>query len=374
MNWKYIVVGAGFSGAVLAEKIANELNEEVLIIESRNHIGGNAYDCYDENGIMVHKYGPHIFHTAHKDVWNYLSQFTKWIPYQHKVLGLIDGKKVPIPFNLNTLHSLYPKSLAEKIEGILLEKYGLGSKVSIIDLRESGDKDLKELAEFVYQKVFLNYTIKQWDYKPEELAENVTGRVPVVVGRDDRYFQDKYQGIPKLGYTQIFEKMLSNPKIHIMLQTDFFKIKDQLKYEKLVYTGMLDQFFEYSEGRLPYRTLDFEWENLQKEWFQDAGTENYPNNYDFTRITEYKHYTSQKTDTTTIMKEYSRLYDETKGDVPYYPIPKDEFLEQKSRYEKLIKKEKDVLFLGRLATYNYFNMDQVILAALNSFGELKKSI
>jgi UDP-galactopyranose mutase len=245
MNWKYIVVGAGFSGAVLAEKIANELNEEVLIIESRNHIGGNAYDCYDENGIMVHKYGPHIFHTAHKDVWNYLSQFTKWIPYQHKVLGLIDGKKVPIPFNLNTLHSLYPKSLAEKIEGILLEKYGLGSKVSIIDLRESGDKDLKELAEFVYQKVFLNYTIKQWDYKPEELAENVTGRVPVVVGRDDRYFQDKYQGIPKLGYTQIFEKMLSNPKIHIMLQTDFFKIKDQLKYEKLVYTGMLDQFFEY---------------------------------------------------------------------------------------------------------------------------------
>ncbi|ADU95595.1 UDP-galactopyranose mutase [Geobacillus sp. Y412MC52] len=378
----YVVVGAGFAGAVIAERIATQLNEKVLVIEKRNHIGGNAYDYYDENGILVHKYGPHIFHTRSREVWDYLSQFTDWHLYHHHVLGSIDGKKVPIPFNLNTLHELLPESLARLLEEKLVSKFGYNVKVPILKLRETDDKDLKFLADFVYEKVFLNYTTKQWGMKPEELDPTVTGRVPVYISRDNRYFQDAYQGMPKEGYTKIFEKLLSHSNIKLMLNTDYKEVIDiDVKNGKislfgqefkgiLVYTGKIDEFFNYEFGELPYRSLRFEFENIQKEFVQPVGTINYPNEYQFTRITEFKHLTGQEHSSTTIVKEYPQGYERNvKGkDIPYYPIPKKENLELYAKYKERARQFPHVFFVGRLAEYRYYDMDAVIARALTVFN------
>ncbi|AKM20399.1 MULTISPECIES: UDP-galactopyranose mutase [Geobacillus] len=377
----YVVVGAGFAGAVIAERIATQLNEKVLVIEKRNHIGGNAYDYYDENGILVHKYGPHIFHTRSREVWDYLSQFTDWHLYHHHVLGSIDGKKVPIPFNLNTLHELLPESFARPLEEKLVSKFGYNVKVPILKLRETDDKDLKFLADFVYEKVFLNYTTKQWGMKPEELDPTVTGRVPVYISRDNRYFQDAYQGMPKEGYTKIFEKLLSHSNIKLMLNTDYKEVIDiDVKNGKislfgqefkgiLVYTGKIDEFFNYEFGELPYRSLRFEFENIQKEFVQPVGTINYPNEYQFTRITEFKHLTGQEHSSTTIVKEYPQGYERNvKGkDIPYYPIPKKENLELYAKYKEWARQFPHVFFVGRLAEYRYYDMDAVIARALTVF-------
>ncbi|MGG4406335.1 UDP-galactopyranose mutase [Geobacillus stearothermophilus] len=378
----YVVVGAGFAGAVIAERIATQLNEKVLVIEKRNHIGGNAYDYYDENGILVHKYGPHIFHTRSREVWDYLSQFTDWHLYHHHVLGSIDGKKVPIPFNLNTLHELLPESLARPLEEKLVSKFGYNVKVPILKLRETDDKDLKFLADFVYEKVFLNYTTKQWGMKPEELDPTVTGRVPVYISRDNRYFQDAYQGMPKEGYTKIFEKLLSHSNIKLMLNTDYKEVIDiDVKNGKIslfgqefkgifVYTGKIDEFFNYEFGELPYRSLRFEFENIQKEFVQPVGTINYPNEYQFTRITEFKHLTGQEHSSTTIVKEYPQGYERNvKGkDIPYYPIPKKENLELYAKYKERARQFPHVFFVGRLAEYRYYDMDAVIARALTVFN------
>ncbi|MGP3561695.1 UDP-galactopyranose mutase [Geobacillus sp. BK01] len=378
----YVVVGAGFAGAVIAERIATQLNEKVLVIEKRNHIGGNAYDYYDENGILVHKYGPHIFHTRSREVWDYLSQFTDWHLYHHHVLGSIDGKKVPIPFNLNTLHELLPESLARPLEEKLVSKFGYNVKVPILKLRETDDKDLKFLADFVYEKVFLNYTTKQWGMKPEELDPTVTGRVPVYISRDNRYFQDAYQGMPKEGYTKIFEKLLSHSNIKLMLNTDYKEVIDiDVKNGKIslfgqefkgifVYTGKIDEFFNYEFGELPYRSLRFEFENIQKEFVQPVGTINYPNEYQFTRITEFKHLTGQEHSSTTIVKEYPQGYErKVKGkDIPYYPIPKKENLELYAKYKERARQFPHVFFVGRLAEYRYYDMDAVIARALTVFN------
>lgn len=379
----YVVVGAGFAGAVIAERIATQLNEKVLVIEKRNHIGGNAYDYYDENGILVHKYGPHIFHTRSKEVWDYLSQFTDWYLYHHHVLGSIDGKKVPIPFNLNTLYELLPESLAKPLEEKLVNKFGYNVKVPILKLRETDDQDLKFLADFVYDKVFLNYTTKQWGMKPEELDPTVTGRVPVYISRDNRYFQDAYQGMPKEGYTKIFEKLLFHSNIKLMLNTDYKEVIEidfkngnislfgQEFKGTLIYTGKIDEFFNYEFGELPYRSLRFEFENIQKEFVQPVGTVNYPNEYQFTRITEFKHLTGQKHSSTTIVKEYPQDYERNvKGkDIPYYPIPRKENLELYARYKERAKQFSNVLFVGRLAEYRYYDMDAVIARALKVFKD-----
>lgn len=379
--FRYVVVGAGFAGAVIAERIASQLGEKVLVIEKRNHIGGNAYDYYDEQGVLVHKYGPHIFHTRSKEVWDYLSQFTDWHLYEHRVLGSIDGKQVPIPFNLNTLHELLPKSVADRLEEKLVQTFGYNTKIPILRLRETNDGDLQFLSQFIYDKVFLNYTMKQWGMRPEDLDATVTGRVPVYISRDDRYFQDMYQGTPKQGYTKVFENMLSHPNIKLLLNTDYKEVL-QIDFRdpciqlfgrtytgKLIYTGKIDEFFQYEFGELPYRSLRFEFERIDEEYYQSVGTVNYPNEYTFTRITEFKHLTGQKHKATTIVKEYPQAYERNvKGrDIPYYPIPKKENIALYTKYKERAKQFSQVLFVGRLAEYRYYDMDAVIAMALKTF-------
>lgn len=377
--YDYVIVGAGLAGCVMAERIGNVLNKKVLIIEKRNHIGGNCYDYHDKNGILIHKYGPHIFHTNLENVWKYLSNFTNWYRYQHKVLGFIDGKNVPIPFNLNTLNNLLPESIAKNLENKLIDNFGIDEKIPILKLKDI--EDFKFLSNFVYEKIFLNYTKKQWGMKPDDLDPSVTERVPVFISKDNRYFQDKYQGIPREGYTKIFERMLKNENIKIMLSTDFKEIITIYNnylclfgnkfMGKLIFTGKIDEFFDYKFGELPYRSLKFDFEKINQEYFQEVGTINYPNDYDFTRITEFKHFTYQKHPNTTIVKEFPQEHNKNiKGkDIPYYPIPKKENVDIYEKYKEESNKYNNVFFVGRLAEYCYYNMDIVIHRALETFEE-----
>ncbi|MCM8901686.1 UDP-galactopyranose mutase [Caldicoprobacter algeriensis] len=356
--YDFVVVGAGFAGCVLAERIANDLKKKVLVIEKRNHIGGNAYDYYNEDGILVHKYGPHIFHTNNKEVWDYLSRFTEWYYYQHRVLAYVDGMYVPIPINLNTINKLYntnftPKQLAEYFEKI---------KENRQEILNSEDVIVSRVGRELYEKFFKGYTKKQWDLYPSELSPEVTSRVPIRINRDDRYFTDRYQGLPKYGYTRMFEKMLENEKIHIMLKTDYKEVINSIEYGYLIYTGPIDYFFDYKYGKLPYRSLRFEFETLDCEKYQEAGTVNYPNDYDFTRITEFKYLTGQKHNKTTIVREYSAAEGE-----PYYPILQNENIERYKMYENEANKLKNVFFIGRLANYKYYNMDKVVEQALKLY-------
>jgi len=376
----YLIVGSGFAGSVIAERIANVLNKKVLIIEKRNHIGGNCYNYKDENGIIIHKYGPHLFHTNDKQVFDYLSNFTDWNIYHHRVLAFIDGKKVPIPFNFNTIEQLFPSTLAQKLQEKLLNRYQYGSKVPILELKKEQDKDLRFLADFVYEKVFKNYTAKQWNMKPEDIDPEVTARVPVFIGKDDRYFNDKYQAIPKDGYTKIFERMLNHPNIKLMLNTDYKEVID-IDFEnkkiyffgkefkgKLIFTGMIDELFNYEFGKLPYRSLDLRLETIEKEQFQEVATVNYPNDYNFTRITEFKHIHPAKTEKTTILKEYPKEYKE--GDTPYYPVFTPENRQKYNQYRELLTDFKQIVPVGRLADYRYYDMDDIVKKALDVFENL----
>jgi len=373
----YIIVGAGFAGSVMAERIANVLNKKVLIIEKRNHIAGNCYDERIEN-ILVHKYGPHLFHTSLKEVWDYLSNFTDWDIYNHRVLAFIDGQKVPIPFNFNTLYEVFPNELAKRIEKKLLENYKYNSKVPILELKKSKDKDLQFLADYVYEKIFVNYTAKQWNKKPEEIDSEVTARVPVFVGKDNRYFNDKYQGVPKDGYTKLFQNMLNHPNIKIMLNTGFkevIKIEDKKIYflnqefkGKLIFTGMIDELFDYKFGKLPYRSVRMKFEIIEKKYYQEVATVNYPNNYDFTRITEFKHIHPIKTNKTIILKEYPQKYIKNKN-TPYYPIFTKENQEKYNKYLEYSKSFENIILVGRLAEYKYYDMDDIVKRALEVFGE-----
>ena len=367
MKFDWLIVGAGYSACVLAERIASQLGQRVLIIERRDHIGGNAYDYFNEHGILVHKYGPHIFHTKSKKVWDYLSQFTEWRLYFHHVLGVVDGKKVPIPFNLNSLYALFPPRYAEKLEGLLLEHYGFGVKIPILKLRESASGDLSFLADYIYENVFYRYTTKQWELKPEELDRAVTGRVPVYISRDDRYFQDPYQAMPKHGYTEMFRRMLAQPNIKVLLNTDYREIINDVKFNRMIYTGPIDTFFDYMYGELPYRSLRFQFETLDQQYYQEVGTVNYPNEYDITRITEQKYLSGQTLPKTTLVMEYPQPYVPGKND-PYYPIPREE---NRERYDLYLKESQElkgtVIFAGRLAEYKYYDMDQAALRALGLF-------
>ncbi len=376
----YVIIGTGFAGSVLAERIATQLNKKVLMIEKRNHIGGNAYDSYDSQGILIHNYGPHIFHTKVKKVWDYLSNFTDWHLYHHKVLGVIDGQKVPIPFNLNSINQVFPKNLAERLEKKLIENFGYNKKVPILKLREVEDTDLKFLADYIYEKVFLGYTTKQWGVTPEELDPSVTGRVPVYISRDDRYFQDPYQGMPKEGYTKLFERMLDHGNIKILLNTDYKEVL-QFNFETgeanlfgqkfrgpIIYTGPIDYFFDYKFGQLPYRSLNFVFEQFNQEQVQEVGTVNYPNDYNFTRITEFKHLTNQSSDKTTTVKEFSQEYIPGEN-IPYYPIKNENNLELYRLYKEEARKYDNLIFIGRLAEYQYYDMDMVVAKALRVFEE-----
>lgn len=365
-----LIVGCGISGAVMANKIATELAEEVLIIDEKPHIAGNCYDYWDKNGICVHQYGTHIFHTNLKNVWDYLSNFTKWYPYMHQVKGYIDGQEVPIPFNLNSIHQVFPEYIADKLEQKLVDRFGFNVKVPILQLRGIGDKDLEFLADYVYEKVFLNYTLKQWGMKPEDLDPAVTGRVPVYISRDNLYFQDTYQGIPLEGYTKVIEKMLNHPKIQIKLNTKFEEIKDQVSYKRLFYTGPIDEFFNYELGELPYRSLKFDFMEFNKPYFQSCACINYPNNYDFTRIGEYKYLLDNRSEKTVVSFECPEVFERGKNE-RYYPIVKDENSELYAKYLEKIKGLPNVYFFGRLGDYKYYDMDKAINRALELFESIK---
>lgn len=365
-----LIVGCGISGAVMANKIATELHEEVLIIDEKPHIAGNCYDYWDKNGICVHQYGTHIFHTNLKNVWDYLSNFTKWYPYMHQVKGYIDGQEVPIPFNLNSIRQVFPVSIADKLEQKLIDRFGFDTKVPILQLRGTDDKDLEFLADYVYEKVFLHYTLKQWGMKPEDLDPAVTGRVPVYISRDNRYFQDTYQGIPLEGYTKVVEKMLDHPKIQVKLNTKFKEIKDKVSYKRLFYTGPIDEFFDYELGELPYRSLKFEFMEFNKPYFQSGACINYPNNYDFTRIGEYKYFLDNRSEKTVVSFEYPQAFERGKNE-RYYPIVKNENNELYAKYLEKIKDLPNVYFLGRLGDYKYYDMDKAINRALELFESIK---
>ncbi len=366
--YDYLIVGAGFSGCVLAERIANELGKKCLLIDKRNHIGGNAYDYHNEHGILIHKYGPHIFHTNSQKVVDYLSRFTKWNEYEHKVLALVDGKYIPVPFNLNSLHQIFRYEKAIHYEKLLLSNFGYGSKIPILQLRTSLNPEIVELAEFIYHKIFLNYTIKQWNLDPEDLDPAVTARVPVLVSHDDRYFQDSFQSMPRDGYSEMFQNMVgNNPKIDIALNTDYSAIVKATQFNKLIFTGPIDEYFDYSYGPLPYRSLKFEHETYDYEHYQPTGTVNFPNNFDYTRRTEMKYLTFERSSKTTCMVEYPQPFIIGEND-PYYPIPQACNHDLYNKYARAAEKISDtVTFCGRLADYKYYNMDQVVARALHIF-------
>ena len=369
-----IIIGAGFAGATVANVLANK-GKNVLIIDNRDHIGGNAYD-YMEEDILIHKYGPHIFHTNSKDVFDYLSNFTEWYKYEHKVLGHVDNKLVPIPFNFKSIEECLPEK-AEKLIDLLKKDYGEGKKVPIMELLSNENEDIRYLANYIYEHVFKYYTMKQWDMKVEELDSAVSARVPVNTSYDDRYFNDAYQYMPKEGYTKLIGKMLDNEHIEVLLGTnvtDILKLEDGTIYYNgevfegdVYYTGALDELFEYKYGELPYRSLDLILERLNKT-FQDAATENYPeNDVKFTRITEYKHFMEvEPKGVTYIHTEYPFPYRRNGevGNVPYYPIIKDENQALYETYVKEASKYPKLHLIGRLAEYKYYNMDAIVLKAL----------
>lgn len=369
-----IIIGAGFAGAAVANVLANK-GKNVLIIDKRDHIGGNAYD-YMEEDILIHKYGPHIFHTNSKEVFDYLSNFTEWYKYEHKVLGHVDNKLVPIPFNFKSIEECLPEK-AEKLIELLKKDYGEGKKVPIMELLSNENEDIRYLANYIYEHVFKYYTMKQWDMKVEELDSAVSARVPVNTSYDDRYFNDTYQYMPKEGYTKLIEKMLDNEHIEVLLNTNvtnILKLDDGTIYYNGVpftgdvyYTGALDELFDYKHGELPYRSLDLILERLNRT-FQNAATENYPeNDVKFTRITEYKHFMEDEPKGVTyIHTEYPFPYKRNGevGNVPYYPIIKDENQALYETYVKEASKYPKLHLIGRLAEYKYYNMDAIVLKAL----------
>jgi UDP-galactopyranose mutase len=357
----YLIVGAGFAGSVLAERLATIGNKKVLIIDSRNHIAGNAFDYFNDDGVLIHKYGPHIFHTNSKNIIDYLGQFTAWRPYEHRVLASVDGQLLPIPINLNTINKLYGLNLSSDE----LEKFYQKRAEKIDKIKTSEDVVISKVGRDLYEKFFKGYTKKQWDLDPSQLDASVAARVPVRVNKDDRYFTDAFQLMPLHGYTKMFENMLSHPNIKVMLNTDYREIADVFPYKNLIYTGPIDEYFNYCYGKLPYRSIEFKFETLDVEKYQSTGTINYPNDYAYTRITEFKYLTGQQHKKTTVVYEFPTA----EGD-PYYPIPRQENAAIYKKYEALAENMTNTYFTGRLATYKYYNMDQVVAQSLTLFKKL----
>lgn len=357
----YLIVGAGFAGSVLAERLATVEDASVLVIDRRNHIAGNAYDHYDDAGVLIHKYGPHIFHTNSEKVFQYLSRFTAWRPYEHRVLTSVDGQLVPMPINADTLNKLYGLSLTCH----QVDEYLASVAEPREALRTSEDVVVNRVGRDLYEKFFRNYTRKQWALDPSELDASVTSRVPIRTTRDDRYFTDRFQAMPLHGYTRMFEKILNHPNIKVMLNTSFDEVKDEFQFKQLIFTGPVDEYFNYCYGKLPYRSLQFEHQTHDKTQYQSAAVVNYPNEHAYTRITEFKYLTGQDHSKTSIVFEHPRA----EGD-PYYPIPQPQNAELYAKYKALGDALSDVHFAGRLGTYKYYNMDQVVAQALTLADKL----
>ena len=363
--YDWLIVGAGFAGSVLAERLANHRGDKVLVIDRRNHIGGNAFDRYDDAGVLIHQYGPHIFHTNSKPIFEHLSRFTGWRPYEHRVLAQVDGQQVPIPINLDTVNRLYGLDL--DTDG--LKRWFAERAEPVAEVRTSEDVVVSAVGRELYEKFFRGYTRKQWGMDPSELDKSVTARVPTRTNRDDRYFTDEFQFMPEHGYTRMFEAMLNSPNIHVMLQTDYRDIRDQIPHRRTIFTGPIDEFFGFRHGPLPYRSLRFEHRTLDRPQYQPVGTVNFPQTEDYTRVSEYKHLTGQVHDRTSITFEYPAA----EGD-PYYPIPRPENAELFRKYERLALATPDVWFVGRLATYRYYNMDQVVGQALATYRRISDAL
>lgn len=379
-----IIVGAGFAGATLANKFANA-NKKVLVIDKRSHIGGNMYEEVRDNGVRIHKYGPHIFHTNDKEVFEYLQKFTSFYFYEHRVIGYIDGEYVPIPFNFKSLELLFPSDKVKIIKEKLLSTYKDQKKVSILDLLNDSDEVIKEFGKYVYEKVFAHYTAKQWNVPISEVDSSVINRVPVILGYDDRYFQDTYQAMPKNGYNEIFENMLNHKNIEVKLNTNALElIKIDIDNKKiyynnqefkgiLIYSGPLDELLEYQYGPLPYRSLNLVFEDRDENYYQPSSVVNYTVSEKFTRITEFKYLSNQIVkDNTTILKEYPLTYDyKNKDHVPYYAIFNDDNLALYKKYYDSVKDIDNFYLCGRLAEYKYYNMDAVVRRALDLFKEIE---
>ena len=364
-----IIIGSGIAGAAAARVLAEEQGRKVLVLEKKHHIGGNCYDGKDEYGILVHWYGPHIFHTGNEEVYEWLSRFTDWYAFGHEVVARVGDKLLPVPFNLNTLKMVYGEEKAAVLEKKLVDTFGFGARVPILKLREQQDEDLRAIADYVYENVFLRYTMKQWGQTPEEIDPAVTGRVPVVISYDNRYFGDKYQGMPRDGFTPMFEKMLAHPNIEIRTNTNAkdalvisekegkVLLEGQEFHGTVIYTGPVDELFDCRFGRLPYRTLRFDFEHYDKPDYQGHSVVNYTVSEDYTRITEFKYLTGQKADSTTIVKEYPFAYTGAEGEIPYYAIMNKENNALYRKYADLAAQIPDFHLLGRLAEYKYYNID-----------------
>jgi UDP-galactopyranose mutase len=357
-----LIVGAGFAGCVLAERMASQLDKKVLIVEKRDHIGGNSYDAYDKAGVLVHHYGPHYFRTNSKQVFDYLSQFTEWRDHQYKILASVDGQLLPLPINLDTVNKLY----GLKLSSFELEDFFRKVREPVQQIRTSEDVIVSQVGRELYEKFFKGYTRKQWGMDASELDSSVVARIPVRTNRDRRYFSDKYQVMPKHGYAEMFKKLISHPNIHLLLKTSFKDISGFIPFKQLIYTGPIDEFFDHKFGRLPCRSLKFEFETLDQEWYQPVSQVNYPNDYDFTRIIEIKHATGQIHKKTTIVKEFPLAEGE-----PFYPIPSEKNHALYEMYRREASKLKDIFFIGRLAQYKYSNMDQVVASALELYENIK---
>ena len=382
-----VLVGAGFAGAVCARELAERGGKRVLVLERRDHIGGNAFDRTDDAGVLIHQYGPHIFHTNDRRVYDYLSRFTAWRDYQHRVIANLPDERAggrmtfPVPFNLTSLETAYGPEEGKRLGEKLLAAYGPERKVTILELRQNSDPEISALADYVYEHVFVHYTMKQWGQRPEDIDPNTTARVPVFLSRDDRYFQDAYQGMPLEGYTALFQRLLHYPNIEVRLGVDALSL---LKVEgervtfagapfagPVVYTGQADELFAFRFGPLPYRTLDFAFETLPQDDFQGYGTVNYTVDEPYTRITEFKHLTGQvKPGLTTIVKEYSRAYTGAEGEIPYYAIINEDNNALYARYRAEADKCPNLHLLGRLAEYKYYNMDAIVARALELSDQL----
>ncbi len=361
MMFDFMIVGAGFAGSVLAERLARVADKKVLLVEVRNHIAGNAYDYYNDAGVLIHKYGPHIFHTNSREVFDYLSQFTHWRPYQHHVRASVDGQLLPIPINLDTINQVYGLNLT----AFQVDDFLASIAEPRAEIRTSEDVVVSKVGRELYEKFFRGYTRKQWGLDPSELDASVTARVPTRTNRDDRYFTDSYQAMPLHGYTRMFEHMLDHPNIKVMLNTDYREIMDGIPYRHMIYTGPVDVFFDYRYGKLPYRSLEFRFETHDTPVYQPHAVINYPNDYAYTRVTEFKYLTGQEHRRTTIVYEVPQA----EGD-PYYPVPRPQNAAIYDQYKALADATPNVQFVGRLATYKYYNMDQVVAQALTVFRKL----